>query len=359
MNTFDYVILGGGIAGLCAAKRLLELGIQPLVIEAGSYPAHKVCGEFLSPSSLNILRKWGLQPIPIYQAQFHTASRHLQMNFQSPAGSLSHLTLDSELAAQLTRQGATLLTQTKVIDLIHAQPGGFHYLSLSSGEKIKAKHLLIATGRLPHSHSPSQSFSPRYKGFKAHFSGVELNSTLYMFSYSGAYLGLTPVENGHANLACLAKIEQVQPFSSSQHFMQHLISSHPLLSQLLAPGQNLFEDWMETNVPEFGLRSTPQWSRTYWIGDAAGTIPPASGNGLSLAITSGYLAAEFAKREDPIGFQQAWRNCCSSPIRWGKGLHRLFLNPSLGSQAIRLSRWFPFLAQQAFDLTRLNKNIPI
>jgi flavin-dependent dehydrogenase len=357
MNTFDYVILGGGIAGLCAAKRLLELGIQPLVIEAGSYPAHKVCGEFLSPSSLNILKKWNLNPIPIYQAQFHTASHHLQMKFSNPAGSLSHLTLDFALAQQIAQQGATLLTQTKVSDLIPARLGEFHHLSLSSGEKIKAKHLLIATGRLPH--PSSQSFSPRYKGFKAHFSGIQLHSTLYMFSYPGAYLGISPVENGHANLACLAKIEQVQRFSSSHHFMQHLISSHPLLNQLLESGQNLFENWMEANVPEFGLRSTPLWPQTYWIGDAAGTIPPASGNGLTLAITSGYLAAEFAKREDPIGFQQTWKNLCRSPIRWAQGLHHLFLKPSLGSHALRVSHRFPSLAQQIFELTRMNKNFSI
>jgi flavin-dependent dehydrogenase len=48
----DYVILGGGVAGLCAARRLIELGIQPLVIEAGSYPSHKVCGEFISSSGV-------------------------------------------------------------------------------------------------------------------------------------------------------------------------------------------------------------------------------------------------------------------------------------------------------------------
>lgn len=108
MIKYEYVILGGGLAGLCAAKRLLELGARPLVIEAGGYPSHKVCGEFLSPSSLPILKKWNIHPIPINQASLHTCSRSLKLTFSNPAGSLSHLTLDPQLAEQISQQGALL-----------------------------------------------------------------------------------------------------------------------------------------------------------------------------------------------------------------------------------------------------------
>jgi flavin-dependent dehydrogenase len=351
MEVYDYVILGGGVAGLCAAKRLLELNIQPLVIEAGDYPAHKVCGEFLSPSSLPILKQWQIHPIPIHQVQLSTPSQSLKLVFPQPAGSLSHLTLDFQLAHQISQQGALLLTQTKVLDLSPSScEGECHQLSLSSGEKIKAKHLLIATGRLPH--DSLKRAPPRYIGFKSHFSGLELNSTLYMFSFKGAYLGLAPVENARANLACLAKMKDIQQFSSSQQFIKTLLSSHPLLVQLLAPGHSLFDHWMEASVPEFGLKSTPSWPQTYWIGDAAGTIPPASGNGLALAIASGYLAAEFAKRQDASGFKRIWKKRCTFPIHLAKGLHQIFLNPTWGSLTIRLSHCFPFFARQIFERTR-------
>lgn len=351
MKSFDYVILGGGVAGLCAAKRLLELGICPLIIEAGQYPMHKVCGEFLSPSSLPILEKWEIQPIPIQQIEWHTISHHLYMPFRHPAGGLSHITLDPQLANQVSQQGATLLTQTKVLNLSPpSSEQGFHQLVLSSGENIQAKHLLIATGRLLN--DALEAGKPCYMGFKAHFSGLDLNSTLHMFSFPGAYLGIAPVENGSSNLACLAKIENVQQFSSSQAFMQHLIASHPILSQLLAPGVNLFDHWMKAVIPEFGWRLTPSWPRTYWIGDAAMTIPPASGNGLSLAIASGYLAAEFAAIDDPHGFKQMWRKRWATKLKIVKYLHHLFLNPTFGSAAIQICKWMPSLAQGAFALTR-------
>lgn len=347
----DYVILGGGVAGLCAARRFIELGIHPLVIEAGSYPSHKVCGEFFSPSSVTMLKKWDIEAIPIYQASLHSSSRILNFTFPFPAGSLSHLTLDTQLAYQISHLGATLLTETKVHELIPpTNTCDFHTLRLSSGETVLAKHLLIAAGRIPgfFKNSPSK----RYMGFKTHFAGLELNSTLNMFSFPGTYLGLVPVENDRANLACLTKIELVQKATSPKHFIESLVQQHPSLCRLLSSGRNLLDDWMETYVPDFGLRSPPNWPRAYWIGDAASTIPPASGNGLSLALASGYLAAEFAIRDDAAGFKKTWRKRCSSQIWFGKRLHDLFLHPGMVNGAIHLSRWIPSLAEKVFTLTR-------
>lgn len=347
----DIVILGGGIAGLAAARRLIELGIKPLVIEAGSYPAHKVCGEFFSPSSLPLLTRWDISLIPLRQARLHTPSQSLAFDFPFPAGALSHLTLDAELAHQITRLGATLLTNTKVEKLIPSSDSeGVHRLDLSSGEAVFAKNLLIATGRLASHSTHPPCF--RYAGFKAHFAGIDLNSSLQMFSFPGSYLGLAPIEKGRTNIACITRIDNFKKASSPKQFMRILIDSHPDLRKLVSSGHNLFDNWMEALIPEFGLRSPPNWPQTYWIGDAAGTVPPASGNGLSLALASGCLAAEYVSRDDSIGFKRAWRKRCASQIFYGKVLHQTMLNPLLGNGAIRAGRFFPSLAAKIFSLTR-------
>lgn len=351
MKPFDYVILGGGAAGLCAALRLIELGASPLLIEGGTYPSHKVCGEFFSSSALKILHNWHIDPLPIRQARIHTLSTTLDFTFPTPAGSLSHLSFDPYLAELVAKKGGIVRTNTKLIQL---EPASMlhenHRLTLESGEVLWAKHLLIAIGRLPH--FTKQSPPMPYIGFKAHFTHVSLDSTLEMFSFPGAYLGLVPIEGAKVNLACLARLDKVKSAPSSQHFMQSLIDSHPTLQQLLKPGENLFEAWMETRVPEFGLRKTPAWPRAYFLGDAMGTIPPASGNGLSLAVASGYLAAEFAIQDDPVGFRNVWRKQCASPIWFGKRLHQLFLHPGLGKLALNLGRIFPQIPQKIFSLTR-------
>src|SRR5690242_5741478 len=90
-------IIGGGVAGLCAAIRLTELGYSPLVIEAGTYPSHKVCGEFFSPECLSILQRWHINPIPLYRLHWHTLTQSLDFCFTPAAGSLSHLEFDPSL----------------------------------------------------------------------------------------------------------------------------------------------------------------------------------------------------------------------------------------------------------------------
>lgn len=355
MSDVEYVVIGGGVAGLCAAMRLSELGISPVVIEGGSYPSHKVCGEFLSPSSLPILQRWGVPFLSITHLHWSAGGKGVSVNLPQQAGSLSHLTFDPFLARSLSHQGCTLLTETKVVDLKPmTHPGDAHILTLSSGEILKAKHLLIATGRLP---GLGDKIKPRYRGMKAHFQGLDLEPALHMHAFKEAYLGIVPVENGDANIACLATIEQVEAFPSTDAFMQHLIDSDSGLHSLLRTGSNRLGGWMEALVPDFGWRTTPHWPQTYWIGDAAVTVPPASGNGLAFAIASGVLAAEFASKNQPEGFRKGWRKACSLQVSLAKGLHRLFLSPSWSGKAVNLCRHFPRLAPQVFSMTRLKTHL--
>ena len=41
-------IAGGGLAGLSLAIALRRHGVDVTVYEAGNYPRHRVCGEFIS-----------------------------------------------------------------------------------------------------------------------------------------------------------------------------------------------------------------------------------------------------------------------------------------------------------------------
>ena len=53
-------IVGGGLAGLTLGIGLLQRGVPVTVWEAGRYPRHRVCGEFISGRGSASLARLGL-----------------------------------------------------------------------------------------------------------------------------------------------------------------------------------------------------------------------------------------------------------------------------------------------------------
>ena len=63
-------VAGGGLAGLAVAAGLRRQGVPVVVDEAGSYPRHRVCGEFVSGVSGETLERLGIGRV------FDDAQRH-------------------------------------------------------------------------------------------------------------------------------------------------------------------------------------------------------------------------------------------------------------------------------------------
>lgn len=340
----EYVIVGGGVAGLSASARLVELGIKPLLIDSGDYPAHKVCGEFFSPKGLVLLKKWDIHPIEISSACFFAGNHSLDYHFPSPFGSLSHIQVDPKLLQK--SYGIELLKQTTVVDL---QPGEqLHRLVLSSGEQITTSNLLLATGRVYN----KKILKPKYKGFKAHFKGNVPLKILEMYMFDGGYLGVSPIEEGKYNIAGLVNIESFEKWKTVLGLINHWKAQSPSLANRLLTCSCLFSEWMEVFIPDFGIKNPPNWPHTYFMGDAYGTIPPITGNGLSLGMMSGIMAAEHAINRNYQGFQAASKELWSKPVFWGKTLHALTMHPVLAKQTIRWGKSFPSLFNAFYNLTR-------
>jgi flavin-dependent dehydrogenase len=350
------LILGGGVAGLSAANRLIEQRIPVTLIEAGRYPQHKVCGEFISPEALPILRQWGL-PIgcSIRQVILHARRSRLTYRFPSPAGSCSRFVLDHNLGQRAALLGCDIRTDTRVEDF---EPGDGksspHRVRLSSGETLASHRLIISTGRVL-AHGWKQD-PPEFKyiGFKAHFKSKAGSERLEMHSFKDGYLGISPVDVNTVNAACLLKTEAFEKAGSPWAIIQRLQDAHPdsALLQQLQPKQMIFDDWLSTRSPALGIKHPPAWPRVYFVGDAMGSIYPATGSGLAMAVTSGCMAADFAGSKSNREYRQAWIQRYGARIRWGTYLHHLMMSPEIGQLALTLGKRIPRLDEQVFRKTR-------
>ncbi len=53
---YDLIVIGAGPAGCAAAITAARTGASVFLLERGRFPRHKVCGEFVSAESLDLLQ---------------------------------------------------------------------------------------------------------------------------------------------------------------------------------------------------------------------------------------------------------------------------------------------------------------
>ena len=98
--THPIEIIGGGLAGLSLGLALRREGVPVTLHEAGEYPRHRVCGEFITGLAASTIQRLGLAPA-LRDALHHEevawsvggASPRIQ-HLPSPALGLSRHALD-------------------------------------------------------------------------------------------------------------------------------------------------------------------------------------------------------------------------------------------------------------------------
>jgi menaquinone-9 beta-reductase len=264
----NITIAGGGLAGLSLAIALRNRGVPVTVHEAGNYPRHRVCGEFISGVSGETLSVLGILDL------FEDAAHHRSLTWYDqgrsfhrdempePALGISRYVLDERLKKRLLSLGGEMTENSR-------------------SRPEPEDGLVWAAGRRPQTGS--------WIGLKAHVRDLSKNSDLEMHSGKNGYAGLAGVEDGWTNVCGLFRIDRSIPAKGAD-----LLPAYLEAGGNVSLAKNLRNaEWREDSfsaVAGFELGPQPVVPGLLCLGDAESMIPPFTGNGMSMA----FQAAECA-----------------------------------------------------------------
>jgi menaquinone-9 beta-reductase len=328
-------IVGGGLAGLTLGILLRHENVPVAVIEAGKYPRHRVCGEFISGRGRAILQQLGIeqelpQRIEAQNCSFHLKNRRaVRLEFKEPALCVSRYVLDALLAEEFERLGGILKTDERA-NVAEPREG-----------------VIRATGRRRAENSVGHLF-----GLKAHALGASLPSDLEMHFGRHNYVGLCRVGTDRVNVCGLFFSER------AMHGEWRTALANSVWSEALRDAK-----WDEHSFSSVaGLTLSRQAPEDHFsIGDAAAMIPPLSGNGMSMAFESAekayplLLDYSFGRSSWSDALQRhhaTWRQSFSSRLRWAGFIQSLVFTGAGQKLLLVCSRLMPSLPTLFFSRTR-------
>jgi menaquinone-9 beta-reductase len=264
-------IIGGGLAGLALGLALQRSGVATQIYEAGNYPRHRVCGEFIAGLKERTLTTLGLERIlgDVRRHRNVLWYRHERViqsqSLAAPALAISRYTLDARMAEAYKAVGGELILGARQ-DTASAPEGR-----------------VFATGR--------RRARSDWVGLKAHVRGIPLASDLEFHLGEGAYVGLCRVEDDTVNVCGLFRMRQVTEISRATALIQYLrLAELGELADRIGSGN--FDETSCCAVAGLTFERPPADPSRIFLGDAWAMIPPYTGNGMAIAFQSAECAVE-------------------------------------------------------------------
>ena len=265
-------IVGGGVAGLSLGIALRQAGVETEIFEAGDYPRHRVCGEFVAGLPEGTIEKLGIGSVfagvGVHRSigWFWRGRRVARQALPAPAWALSRFALDARLAGLFVGAGGKLNVQTR------ASPS------------LDGVGWVNAGGRKADGNS-------RWLGLKLHLRGVATADGPEMHLGDGGYVGLSTVEDGWSNVCGLFR----------RRPGLHVDREAALPGYLRACGLDALAERVSAAEVRPGSRSAVAGfafagrvaeGGGLRLGDACAMIPPFTGDGMAMAFTGAALAVD-------------------------------------------------------------------
>ena len=301
-GAYDIAVIGGGPAGTSAAITAARAGARVLLLERGSFPRQKVCGEFVSSESLELLQNllgesadtetsaktsaMLRDAVRIERALTFIDGQIIETQIAPAACSIPRYEMDAALWRRAQWLGVDAREQVTIGEIVR-QGGladGPTFLLQGAAERFAARAVINASGRWSNFKASAMQIpaGPKWIGLKGHFAETSPHPALALHFFKGGYCGVSPIGNGQINACAMVRADVAKTLAE-------VFVCDPRLAERSRAWKAVTKE--VTTAPLVFHTPSPVAAEVLLAGDAAGFIDPFVGDGISMALHSGAMAA--------------------------------------------------------------------
>jgi flavin-dependent dehydrogenase len=378
---YDALIVGGGPSGSAAAILLSRAGWKVGLVEKSRFPRRKVCGEFISATSLPLLQALGIADSfatlagpPVREVALYAGNTIVASEMPGPAypdetsgRALGREHLDALLLTRAGEAGAAIL-QPWAVSQIEGDDAGFACHAVASGLRerrtLRARLLIAAHGSWQPGTLPTQpERAPRRSSdlfaFKAHFTGTALPEFhMPLIAFPGGYGGMVRSDSGRTTLSCCIQRQTLDQcrrnstrVSAGDAVLDHLQRT-TLGVRAALQGARRSGPWLSAGPIRPGIRGFRRGG-LFAVGNAAGEAHPLVAEGISMALQSAWLLSrelierpeavhsETARHEVASAYERSWRKHFAGRIYASAVFAQLAMHSASAALAAQFLRQAP------------------
>jgi len=371
-NTCDCAIIGGGLAGLCLAIQLAENDVDVILFEKNEYPFHKVCGEYISTESRYFLERLGLPfhklSLPVIHELGISSEKGFMLDHRMKSGGfgISRYTLD-HLLSQIAQRKKVRIVQNCKVNLVHNRDKGTQHIETSQGS-FYAEIVCGTYGKYtPSFVQKNQEYKmtghtadKNFIGVKYHIRTDLASNRIELHNFHDGYCGISKVDQDWYCLCYLTTAENLNRNGKDIKAMErNVLYKNPWLKSYFSDSEFVQTQPLAISNIHFHKKQT-NVGEMFLLGDAAGSITPLCGNGMSMGMRASSLLSplldSYFKGKIPLSkvsadYNYAWNAAFRKRITTGYYLQNLFGKKNTTHVALKVLAKFPGVMNKLVALT--------